>query len=182
MFKYICRGGYFNRSCCIGFGGVSVTSNYNGEDISCAGASDGIIEITVSGGTSNGGDYTYFLDNVSYGTGPSPYSITSLSDNTYGVVVQDDNGCTTASAPITLIEPPLLSINNAYISAGISCNGLSDGEITIDAQGGTGSYQYSVDNGLSYVSSSVFGSLSDNSYTCYVMDDNGCIGGPSIVD
>ena len=76
----------------------------------------------------------------------------------------------------------MLSISNAYISAGISCNGLSDGEITIDAQGGTGTYQYSVDNGLSYVSSSVFGSLSDNSYACYVMDDNGCITGPSIVD
>ena len=166
----------------LAFGGVSVTSNYNGEDISCAGASDGIIEITVSGGTSNGGDYTYFLDNVSFGTGPSPYSVTSLSDNTYGVVVQDDNGCTTASNPITLIEPQMLSISNAYISAGISCNGLSDGEITIDAQGGTGIYQYSVDNGLSYVSSSVFGSLSDNSYACYVMDDNGCIAGPSIVD
>lgn len=164
------------------FSGVSVTSNYNGEDISCNGASDGIIEITASGGTSNGGDYTYLLDNVSFGTGASPYSVTSLSDNTYGVVVQDDNGCTTASTPITLTEPPLLSITNAYISAGISCNGLSDGEITIDGQGGTGAYQYSVDNGLSYVSSSVFGSLPDNSYTCYVMDDNGCIAGPSIVD
>ena len=164
------------------FGGVSVTSNYNGEDISCYGASDGIIEITVSGGTSNGGDYTYLLDNVSFGMGPSPYTVTNLSDNTYGVVVQDDNGCTTVSAPITLTEPQLLSISNSYISAGISCNGFSDGEITIDAQGGTGAYQYSVDNGLSYVSSSVFGSLSDNSYVCYVMDDNGCTAGPSIVD
>ena len=164
------------------FGGVSTTSNYNGEDISCNGASDGIIEITASGGTSNGGNYTYLIDNVSFGTGPSPYSVTSLSDNTYGIIIQDDNGCTTASNPITLTEPPLLSINNAYISAGISCNGLSDGEITIDAQGGTGSYQYSVDNGLSYVSSSVFGSLAEDSYTCYVMDDNGCIAGPSIVD
>ena len=164
------------------FGGVSVTSNYNGEDISCNGASDGIIEITASGGTSNNGEYTYLLDNVSFGTGPSPYLATSLYDNTYGVVVQDDNGCTTVSTPVTLTEPPLLSIANAYISAGISCNGLSDGEITIDAQGGTGAYQYSIDNGLSYVSSSVFGSLPDNSYTCYVIDDNGCIAGPSIVD
>ena len=166
----------------LAFGGVSVTSNYNGEDISCDGASDGIIEITVSGGTSNSGDYTYLLDNVSFGTGPSPFTVTSLSDNTYGVVVQDDNGCTTASTPVTLTEPQVLGISNAYISTGISCNGFSDGEITIDAQGGTGAYQYSIDNGLSYVSSSVFGSLSDNSYTCYVMDDNGCIAGPSVVD
>ena len=133
------------------FDGVSVTSNYNGEDISCNGASDGVIEITASGGTSNTGDYTYLLDNVIFGTGPSPYSVTSLADNTYGVVVQDDNGCTTSSNPITLTEPTLLNITNAYISAGISCNGLSDGEITIDAQGGTGAYQYSIDNVLSYV-------------------------------
>ena len=39
-------------------GGVSVTSNYNGEDISCNGASDGIIEIIASE-HSNTGDYTF---------------------------------------------------------------------------------------------------------------------------
>lgn len=164
------------------FGGVSVASSYNGEDISCNGASDGIIEITASGGTSNGGDYTYLLDNVSFGTGASPYSVTNLDDNTYGVVVQDDNGCVTTSNPITLTEPLLLTLSNAYISSGISCNTFSDGEITIDAQGGTGAYHYSIDDGLSYVSSSVFGSLPNNSYTCYIMDDNGCIAGPSTVD
>ena len=165
------------------FGGASITSNYNGEDISCSGASDGIIEITASGGTSiGGGTYTYLLNNVSFGTGASPYSVTSLADNTYGVVVQDANGCTTTSYPITLNEPTLLTINNAYVSAGITCNGISDGEITIDAQGGTGTYQYSIDNGSSYVSSSIFGSLPENSYTCFIMDDNGCIAGPSIVD
>ena len=165
------------------FGGVSVTSNYNGEDISCNGASDGIIEITAFGGTSNGGDYTYLLDNVSFGTGPSPYSVTSLSDNTYGVVVQDDNGCTTASNPITLIEPPLLSINRMHIfQRALVVMVFQMEKSLLMRKVEQGSYQYSVDNGLSYVSSSVFGSLSDNSYTCYVMDDNGCIAGPSIVD
>ncbi len=163
-------------------GGVSVTSNYNGEDISCNGASDGIIEIIASGGTSNAGEYTYFLDNIGFGSGPSPYLVTNLNDNTYGVVVQDDNGCVTASTQITLTEPPLLSIINAFVSSGISCNGLTDGEITIDAQGGTGAYQYSIDNGQSYLLSSVFGSLPENSYNCYVIDDNGCIAGPSTVD
>ena len=165
------------------FGGASITSNYNGEDISCNGASDGIIEISASGGTSGGGGvYTYLLDNVSFGTGVSPYSITSLADNTYGVVVQDANGCTTSSTPITLTEPTLLTINNAYVSEMITCNGTADGEITINAQGGTGNYHYSIDNGFSYVSSSIFGSLPENSYTCFTMDDNGCIAGPSIVD
>ena len=76
----------------------------------------------------------------------------------------------------------MLTINNAYVSAEITCNGIADGEITIDAQGGTGNYQYSIDNGFSYVSSSIFGSLPENSYTCFIMDDNGCIAGPSIVD
>ena len=112
---------------------MSVTSNYNGEDISCNGASDGIIEITVFGGTSNSGDYT-LLFNVIFGTGPSPYLVTSLSDNTYGVVVQDDNGCTHSLNSNTLTEPPILSITNAYISSGISCNGLTDGEINIDVK------------------------------------------------
>ena len=47
------------------FGSASVISNYNGSDISCFGVSDGEIEITASGGTT--GNYTYLLDNVSYG-------------------------------------------------------------------------------------------------------------------
>ena len=37
-----------------------VTSNYNGEDISCNGYSDGEITITTTGGT--GTAYTYMLD------------------------------------------------------------------------------------------------------------------------
>ena len=144
------------------FGSASVISNYNGSDISCFGASDGEIEITASGGIT--GNYIYLLDNVSYGSGSSPFMIPSLSDGTYDVTIQDANGCLTAPSPVTLSEPAELIISSSSPSNLISCNGYSDGEITIVALGGTGAYQFSIDNGSNYFSSSVFPNLTAGLY------------------
>lgn len=64
-----------------------------GTDITCFGAGDGEITITVTAGLSpyyfsidNGGTYT----SLSY---PSPYTITGLGPGTYNVRVKDSNNC-----------------------------------------------------------------------------------------
>ncbi len=158
------------------FGSASVISNYNGSDISCFGVSDGEIEITASGGAT--GSYTYLLDNVSYGSGSSPFMIPSLSDGTYDVTIQDANGCLTVPSPVTLTEPAELIISSSSPSNLISCNGDSDGEITIVAAGGTGTYQFSIDNGSNYFSSSVFPNLTAGIYPTFVIDENDCEAGP----
>ena len=44
---------------------ASVSSNYNGQDISCFGASDGEITASVSGGSPA---YTYSIDGITYGS------------------------------------------------------------------------------------------------------------------
>ena len=163
------------------FGGVSVASNYNGADISCFGAADGEISIVASGGTSTNGDYTFLVDNSPAGTGPSPFSVQNLGEANYSIEVQDDNGCATAPSFISLTEPPSLDLLSAVESMAISCNGLSDGELTISAQGGTGTIQYSIDNGVSYATSAINGSLSEGSYSCFIIDDNNCVTGPEIV-
>ena len=163
------------------FGGATIVSNYNGADITCFGAADGEISILASGGTSTSGDYTFLVDNSSAGTGPSPFTVSNLGEAVYNVTVEDDNGCSTLPFPIALTAPPLLELQSAVVSSAISCNGFSDGEITISALGGVGTIQYSIDNGASYGSSPVIGSLAQNSYSCYIIDDNDCVTGPEVV-
>lgn len=53
-----------------------------------------------------------------------------------------------------------------------SCNGTSncDGSITIFAQNGTPPYQYSINNGVTWVSSNIFQNLCPNTYTVLTRD------------
>jgi gliding motility-associated-like protein len=86
-------------------------------DSSGCGASDGTIEVLVSGGA---GGYSYAWSN-SGNTNP----LTGLSAGTYTVTVTDANGCTNSLAiPLSDLSglPLLVSSQDA------SCNGVCDGE------------------------------------------------------
>ena len=60
----------------------SVTSDYNGEDISCFGAADGEITGAVTGGTL---PYTYSLDGITYG---SSAILSGLSAETFTLIIR----------------------------------------------------------------------------------------------
>ncbi|MCA0133431.1 Ig-like domain-containing protein, partial [Winogradskyella alexanderae] len=56
----------------------------------------------------------------------------------------------------------------------VSCNGESDGSLTISATGGTEPYTYSLDNIDFSNTTGTFNNLSAGNYTVYVRDDNSC--------
>jgi gliding motility-associated-like protein len=144
---------------------ISVSSNYNGQNISCNGLSDGAIDLTVSGGTTN---YTYSWSNSAI-----TQDISGLNANTYSVLVTDVNGCT-ATNTITLIEPAALTttvVAATYNGQNISCNGLSDGAIDLTVSGGTTNYTYSWSNAA--ITQDISG-LNANTYSVLVTDVNGC--------
>lgn len=81
---------------------AAATSDYNGYNIRCHGGSDGTAEAYPVGGVA---PYTYLWSN-----GSTENPATGLSAGTYTVTITDANGCT-ASAEVTLTEPPPLTID-----------------------------------------------------------------------
>ena len=152
----------------------SVTSDYNGSDISCNGDSDGIITGLVSGGT---GSYTYSIDQLNY---TSTQIFSALNANDYTISYKDGNGCL-ASEIITLNNPSPININ-LITKEDISCFGFADGSIDITVTGGTQNlilplYNYSWINSTIGFSSNTEDLLNINqlgTYSLVLTDANAC--------
>ena len=138
--------------------------------VTCYGASDGSISLTVSGGTPA---YTYNW------TGPSGYTATTkdivgLSGGEYNVSVTDDQGCTKDAGPYVISEPNSLVLN-LDSKNNVSCSGANDGSIFISVTGGSPTYSYSWVGPAGYTSTAEdIENLAGGDYTVTVSDANGC--------
>ena len=135
---------------------------------SCLGSNTGSITITATGGTgtfqySKNGGSTYQFSNF----------FTGLASGTYQIVVKDSNNCTAPSQSVTITQPTSLpSFTYAQINP---CFGGTNGSIIITANGGAGTYHYSINGGSTYQASNVFSGLSAGTYQIMVKDANNCI-------
>lgn len=145
---------------------ASVTSNFNGTNISCKGATDGSAQVSGAGGV---GPYTFL-----WNTSDTSTTISNLSAGTYTVLVTDANGCFTMDT-VSLTEPSLFSITagvqSNYNGYNISCAGGANGQVAALAIGGTGPYNYTWSNGSSSPGQS---NLAAGMYIINVSDANGC--------
>lgn len=150
-----------------------------GTDVTCYGANNGTIDLTVVGSHT---PFSY------YWTGPTVIGNiqdpTNLAPGTYMVYVTDDKGCN-ATISYTINEPAELlvtSITAPVFNGGfnISCNGYSDGNINLTVQGGTAPYNYA------WTAPVALGNVEDPAnvpagiYTVLVTDANGCTATASI--
>jgi gliding motility-associated-like protein len=143
---------------------ISTSSN-----VSCNGGTNGTATTTIAGGT---GPYTYSWS-PSGGTGAAAVGLTA---GTYTAHVTDANGCT-ASATVTITQPATLNFTSA--SANVTCNGGSNGTISVNAAGGNGAYTYAW--APSGGNSSLATGLTAGTYTCTITDANGCAIAPAII-
>ena len=134
--------------------------------VTCNGDADGSVTVTGSGGTV-AGDYTYLWSN-----GQTTATATGLVAGSYTVTITDDNGCQASAGPVTITEPTLVVATMGSPSM-VSCNGGSDGNVTVTGSGGTvaGDYTYLWNNGQTTATAT---GLSAGSYTVTITDDNGC--------
>lgn len=133
---------------------------------------NGLITVNASGGT---GIISYSIDNINYQTS----SEFILPSGTYNVYIKDLNNCSISQNDITVTDPGLISYSETVND--VTCKDNLDGSIEIvDVSNGSPPFEYSVDAGLTYSSSSLFTGLSAGTYDLVVKDNNGCISTKSI--
>ncbi len=132
-------------------------------DISCFGEKDGSATVTVMGGTPN---YTF-----EWTSGETSSTATNLGAGGNSVIVTDMDGCKTECV-FEIFEPKPVQCK-IIESTDPSCFGESTGTITVDAEGGTGDIEYSVD-GSPFQVGGYFDGLSAGLHIVTVQDENGC--------
>ena len=110
----------------------TISSYECGYGVTCFGATDGSIDITVEGGCE---PYTFAWSN-----GETTEDISNLGVGTYSVDITDANGCTFNIPSIEITEPDELTITETHSSYeceyGVSELGATDGSIDITVEGG----------------------------------------------
>ncbi len=137
-------------------------------DVACYGASTGEIEFT-----NNAGGTPAYMFSADGGTNfVSGTTFTNLPVGTYDLAVTDNNGCMgLGTAAITQTLP--IEITNNKVD--LTCFQNSTGFIQLGATGGNSGYQYSIDNGATFVATNSFVSLTAQVYNVVVMDQEGCL-------
>lgn len=130
-------------------------------DVACYGDSTGAVNLTVTGGTTA---YTFAWSN-----GDATEDLTNVPAGTYDLTLTDNNSCT-ATYSVTVGQPD--SINAQSAVTDVTCNGGSNGAISLSVTGGVSPYTYAWSNGST---STVLNGLVADTYTVSVTDANGCV-------
>ena len=144
--------------------------NQSVSDVACNGGVSGRISVTATGGKS---PLQYSKDGVSY-QGSSVFS--GLSSGNYTVYVRDASGCI-ASKNVYVGENPALTLSAGTVTNAV-CNGDNNGAVQLNAAGGSGNFQYGINNGA-YQPSNVISGLQAGIYNFWVKDGSGCTTGIS---
>lgn len=126
----------------------------------CAGNSDGVIDITVSGATA---PYTFEWDDLG-----SSEDRQNLASGIYYLLITDDNGCEWSDS-FTINEP--LPIIAGIVETHITCFDAKDGMLDLTASGGTGTLAYNWTGGAF---TEDLNNLDTGTYVVVITDQNGC--------
>lgn len=139
-------------------------------DALCHGVDDGNIDISASGGTP---PYIYaWATDDGFGLVTDAEDQSAVGAGTYQLTVIDDNGCE-ATLSATVNEPEAITIVSEDVVDATS-ETATDGSITIEASGGTGTLSYTLTPGDEVNVTGVFENLSPDDYTIEITDDNSC--------
>lgn len=121
-----------------------ISFTYHSDAPKCFGYKDGRAHLKLQGGS---GSYEVTVNNTTY-TVSSPIDtllVDGLEAKSYPVVLKDKNGCTNQSTLDSIVvdsKDPLVLAKSQL--NGVSCNGLTDGSLQVEALGGNGGYTFEV--------------------------------------
>ncbi|NNF02302.1 MAG: hypothetical protein HKN22_06425, partial [Bacteroidia bacterium] len=132
-------------------------------DATCYGSNDGKGIVNINGG---GSGYSYVWNS-------NPIQTTAVASNlgvgNYVVIITDASGCTTIDS-ISISQPAEI-VSNASLTSP-SCNGGSDGSISLIINGGTSPYSIIWSNGNTTNNNT---GLNSGTYTVTITDSAGCV-------
>ena len=140
---------------------VPLSQTNSSVPVSCFGGTNGSINLTVSGGTS---PYAF-----SWSNGSNTEDLNNIAAGTYSVTITDSKGCVLNTS--ISVTQPTAQLQYSVVTSDVSCNGGSNGSISLNPLGGTAPYTYSWTNGSS---SQNITNLSAGDYTVSAFDANNC--------
>lgn len=147
---------------------AAITATATIQSATCHGTNSGSVDLLPAGGSA---PYNYQW------SGPGGYTaatqdLSALYAGVYTVVITDVNGCA-LQQPFDVTEPGMFTFD-ATVEP-VSCANSTDGAILMDADGGTGPYQYQWTGpaGFSAGTESITG-VGGGTYHLILTDDNGC--------
>lgn len=133
---------------------------------SSCGQNNGSITIVVEGTPSQ---YEYSLDGVTF---QEKNLFANLAPGNYNITIRETSICSSIQKEATIKGTPSPLIENILTSSA-SCD-KENGSLIIEASGGTGSLQYSID-GDTFQTSPTFQDLEAKTYTVYLKDGKNCL-------
>ncbi|MDF1697024.1 MAG: M43 family zinc metalloprotease [Saprospiraceae bacterium] len=145
--------------------GIAITIDST-SNLICSNDNMGLIVASAEGGT---GPLTYSINGFDY---QNSGTFEELDGGDYFVYVQDSIGCYDSLA-VTLTEPDPFFLSLESID--VSCFGLNDGSVIVNAMGGNGGpYQYSFDS-ITFGDATTLDSLVAGEYDLFALDSLGCL-------
>jgi hypothetical protein len=138
----------------------SIGIDFQTVPVSCDGVADGVISLSVFGGTA---PFQYL-----WNTGDTLPDLQNLEAGIYEVTVTDANQCE-QTGEVELLAPSAIELNISVVD--VNCFGGSDGELSLLISGGTLPYSIEWNTGDT---TATIGSLQAGAYSVTVSDASGC--------
>ncbi len=134
------------------------------QNASCFEKNDGEIDLAVFGGTT-----PYFYQ---WSNGQTTQDLFNLEADNYKLTIIDGNNCQLEDT-LVVSQPEELGAN--IVVTNVSCNG-NDGKIDLEVVGGTPSFSFKWLNSTGFINktSKNISTLSPDTYTVEITDENGC--------
>ena len=147
---------------------ATITSQTN---VLCFGNTTGSVTVTATAGTGTT-PYQYSIDGG--GTWQAGGTFNGLAATLYTVLVKDINNCI-KTVPVTISQPGQL-LASITAKTDVSCNGGSNGSLTVTPTAGSGTapYTFSRDGGGTWQGSGTFAGLAAGTYNIIVRDAVNC--------
>jgi PKD repeat protein len=140
-----------------------------GTDITCFGSADGTIIVSSPSGGSGTYEYTingggsWQVSGTFTGLGPGNYNV-QMRDGIHRSCIRILNNS------LAITQPSML--NAVVTPTMVTCFGVNDGIINITSPtGGSGIYNYSINNGVNWSASGLFSGLAPGTYNVQIRDD-----------